>query len=159
MQAPADSSPDAVTAGLVALTRHLLTGGNGEVLAAVEELGISLTQMKALGVLDTKGESSLKALGEALGLSLPAMSRSVDGLVKRGWVTREEHPDDRRSKIVRITPAGSEVIHEIATLRFSGLRTFVESLDDDQRQALAHALELLARRPEIAVHVQTETPC
>lgn len=132
--------------------------GNRELLPAIDELGISLSQLKALGVIDDGGELSLKAVGESLGLSLPAVSRAVEGLVKRGWVTREECAEDRRSKIVRITPEGSARIAEIAELRMSGLVDFVASLNQEELDALAPALELLARRPEIAAYVSQEGP-
>lgn len=132
--------------------------GNGELLPAVDELGVSLSQMKALGVIESHGELSLKAVGEALGLSLPAVSRSVESLVQRGLVTREECPEDRRSKLVRATPEGSAKIREIGALRIAGLRSFVDSLTQEEIDVLAPALELLAQRPEIAALVSLEDP-
>ena len=153
------AAPEAVAANFAALARHVMQRGNRGLLPAVEELGISLSQLKALGVIDDHGQMSLKAVGEALGLSLPAVSRAVDGLVKRGFLTREECPEDRRSKLVQITPEGSARINEIAELRMSGLVEFVETLSQEELDALAPALELLARRPEIAALVTREGTC
>ncbi len=133
--------------------------GNPGMLAAIDDLGISLSQLKALGLIDEEGETSLKAVGEGLGLSLSAVSRAVGGFVKRGWVTREECPEDRRSKRVSITPEGSARMGEIAELRMSGLVEFVESLSQEELDALAPALELLAQRPEVAAQITREGPC
>jgi DNA-binding MarR family transcriptional regulator len=152
------TSTERVAAQFAALAHYVMSHGNGELLPAVDELGVSLSQMKALSAIEAAGELPLKAVGEALGLSLPAVSRSVEGLVKRGLVTREECPEDRRSKLVRATPEGSAKIREIGELRMSGLRSFVETLSQEEIDVLAPALELLARRPEIAALVSLEDP-
>ena len=83
---------------------------------------------------------SLGALGDHLGLSLPAVSRAVEGLVKRGIVTREEDPADRRSKRVVITRRGRRLHDRIYAIRLAGVRGFVEELDPDQREALLNGL-------------------
>ena len=60
---------------------------------ALQEAGISFTQLKCLGVLsEADAPLSLGALADELGLSLAAISRAVDGLVQRGEVKREEDP-------------------------------------------------------------------
>ena len=43
-----------------------------------------------LFLLEDGGEHSVKELAGRLGLSLPAASRAVDGLIQRGYVTRRE---------------------------------------------------------------------
>ena len=65
---------------------------------------------------------ALGAVADALGLSLPAISRAVDGLVQRGLVKREEDPRDRRSKLVTATAAGARTFERLtrtATCRAS----------------------------------------
>jgi DNA-binding MarR family transcriptional regulator len=49
---------------------------------ALEEMELSFTQVKALFTLE-RGELSVGEIGAALGLSLPATSRAVDGLAGR----------------------------------------------------------------------------
>jgi DNA-binding MarR family transcriptional regulator len=157
--APTKASQTAVVAAQFgALAHHVMSRSNGELMEAVDDLGISLSQMKALGVLANHDELSLKAVGESLGLSLPAVSRAIEGLVKRGLVTREECPEDRRSKLVRLTPEGSAAIREISEMRLSGLRSFIDSLSQEELDTLAPALDLLARRPEIAALMPLEDP-
>src|SRR3712207_427943 len=58
-----------------------------EWFAAVDDLQISLSQLKALHAL-SEGEQSISTLAERLRLSLPASSRAVDGLVARGLLER-----------------------------------------------------------------------
>jgi DNA-binding MarR family transcriptional regulator len=145
-----------VTAQLSAVIKHAMHGNQGQLLAAVDELGITLSQLKAIGVLEERGTLPLGGLASQLQLSLPAVSRLVDSLVKRGWVTREEAPEDRRCKLVQITAEGADTFRKLAALRFSGLRGFVETLSPEELDALAPALERLARRPEVAAHISEE---
>ncbi len=96
---------------MYALAAYLLRDGRTSgTFNAIAELDLSFTQIKALCALELDGEErSVKALAESLGVSLPAMSRAVDGLFERGLVEREEDPADRRMKRVRLTSAGRKV--------------------------------------------------
>jgi len=44
----------------------------------------------------------------------PAVSRAVQRLRELGYVERREHPDDRRSVLVSLTPAGRTFAKNIA---------------------------------------------
>ena len=143
---------DALTGDMYALAAYMMRAANVAQFDIVGELELSLTQIKALHVLDNdERDRSVKAIADALGVSLPATSRAIDGLFERGLVTREEEPTDRRMKRVRLTDAGREVPHGLTAARLSALGALMRSLDDEQAAALAHALELiLSGRPEIA---------
>ena len=126
---------------LGSLCKHLMVTTGREVFQAIDELGLSFTQIKlAQHLAEAEEPMSLGALGDHLGLSLPAVSRAVEGLVKRGIVTREEDPADRRSKRVVITRRGRRLHDRIYAIRLAGVRGFVEELDPDQREALLNGL-------------------
>ena len=66
------------------LKRVLITN-NREFFGALQEAGISFTQLKCLRLLAEAGAPlSLGALADELALSPAAISRAVDGLVQRG---------------------------------------------------------------------------
>jgi DNA-binding MarR family transcriptional regulator len=123
----------------------------------IAELDLSVTQLKALCALDADHEErSVKALAESMSVSMPTMSRAVDGLVERGFVLREEDPVDRRMKRVRLTGAGREVPLALNRARLSALQELIGSLTDEEAGALDQALTLiLERRREIAAHRAT----
>jgi DNA-binding MarR family transcriptional regulator len=134
---------------------HLLTVTGRAFFQAVDDLGLSFSQIKLVGLLGDAAEPvSLGALSDKLGLSLPAVSRAVDGLVKRGFVKREEDPLDRRSKRVRLTASGRRSWERFTAVRLAGLRDFVEGLEPAEREALAQGLEPIGRREEIAAQVR-----
>lgn len=144
----------ALTRDMYALAGYLMRTANVGTFNAIAELDLSFTQIKALCALDADGEErSVKALAESLGVSLPAMSRAVDGLFERGFVGREEDPEDRRMKRVRLTDAGRTVPQALNEARLSALQELLGSLGDEEAGALAHALALiLERRAEIAAY-------
>ena len=145
---------DALTRDMFALASYLMRTANAGTFKTIAELDLSFTQLKALCALEMDGEDrSVKALGESLGMSLPAMSRAVDGLFERGFVERDEDPTDRRMKRVRLTEAGRTVPRALNEARLTALQELMGSLDDEQAAALEHALGLiLERREDIAAY-------
>jgi len=143
---------------LAALAQYLMRSANVGTFNVIAELDLSFTQIKALCALESEGEErSVKALAELLGVSLAAMSRAVDGLFERGLVGREEDPEDRRMKRVRVTESGRVVPQTLNAARLSALQELVGTLDEDEAQALERALSLiLDRHAEIAAYRPTE---
>jgi DNA-binding MarR family transcriptional regulator len=151
---PPATDRGALTRDLYALASYLMRTANVRIFNAIAELDLSFTQIKALCALDADGEErSVKALAESLGLSLPAISRAVDGLFERGLVEREEDPVDRRMKRVRLTDAGRTVPAALNAGRLSALQELVVSLGEEEAAALEGALALtLDRHQEIAAY-------
>lgn len=143
---------------MYALASYLMRTANVGTFNAIAELDLSFTQLKALCALDSGGEErSVKALAESMGVSLPTMSRAVDGLYERGFVLREEDLADRRIKRIRLTDAGRSVPRALNEARLSALQELISSLEDEGAGALAHALSLiLEQRAEIAAYRPAE---
>jgi DNA-binding MarR family transcriptional regulator len=153
-----DPKRETLTRDMYALASYLMRTATVGTFNTIAELDLSFTQIKALCALDADGEDrSVKALADSLGVSLPAMSRAVDGLFERGFVQRDEDPSDRRMKRVRLTAAGTSVPRALSEARLTALSDLMSSLDDEQAEALEHALALiLERREEIAAYRPAE---
>jgi DNA-binding MarR family transcriptional regulator len=160
MQATAPATASAreeLTADMYALAAYLLRSANLGTFDTIAELDLSFTQIKALCALESDGrERSVKALADSLGLSLAAMSRAIDGLVERDLVDRQEDPDDRRMKRVRLTAGGHRVPRALNEGRLSALAELMGSLTEEETRALGGALALiLERRDDIAAYRPT----
>jgi DNA-binding MarR family transcriptional regulator len=95
---------------LYALVVYLHKRCNSDLFEALGTLELTLTQIKLLHYLeDADQPQTLKEAAELVHLSLPAASRTVDDLVRRGFVERHEDMEDRRMKRVSLTPAGAGV--------------------------------------------------
>ncbi len=59
-----------------------------------------------------EGNTSLTRLAQAIRRSMPTVSASVDTLVKRGLLTREPSPGNRRQVTLAVTDRGRAVLDE-----------------------------------------------
>jgi DNA-binding MarR family transcriptional regulator len=136
---------------LYALIVYLHKNCNSDLFRAVGTLDLTLTQIKLLHFLeDADHELTLKDAAELVVISLPAASRTVDDLVRRGFVERHEDVEDRRMKRVRLTDTGRAVSARLNAARLSGMQQFAQTLTKAERQSLSRALATLLARDEIA---------
>jgi DNA-binding MarR family transcriptional regulator len=144
------AATDTLAADMAALWKYLLRTHGTDFFETVGELDLSFTQVRALSILTNELErATLGELGERIGISLPAVSRAVEGLVKRGYVTRAEDADDRRFKRVAATSEGQALMERLMELRVAGFGAFVESLPPAERERLARAIAPIVARDEI----------
>jgi DNA-binding MarR family transcriptional regulator len=145
-----------LTDELMAFLATTMKTAQGEVFRVVEELDLSMTQLKLLHVLDgADGELTPSELARLVGLSPAATGRAVDALTRQNLVSRREDDADRRVKRLALTDAGTHAIGRIMAARHEGLMGLVMSLDPAQRDALGAAL-----RPLLPAHsdCRTEDP-
>jgi DNA-binding MarR family transcriptional regulator len=153
---PEEVSPEAqdTAARLTALFRHLFLYDRGNQLRVLEDSGLTMPQCKALLELGGLGNCpstwQVSDLAELLGSSLPSMSRAVDGLVKKGYATRVEDPNDRRVRQVKITATGKDLVDTLVTMRRNGIEAFASTLTAAQRRKLDAAVDSLMDREDIA---------
>jgi DNA-binding MarR family transcriptional regulator len=147
----ASTKPSEVAADMAALWKYLIRTHGSDFFETVGELDLSFTQVRALSLLARDlDRATLGELGERLNLSLPTVSRAVEGLVKRGYVTRAEDAEDRRFKQVAATAEGGALVERLMELRVAGFAEFVKSLAPTERELLADALAPIVARDEIA---------
>jgi DNA-binding MarR family transcriptional regulator len=122
---------------------HLLRSSNDAFFALAHEHDLSLSQLRALCLLAEHDDAPLHELTPRLGLSPQATGRAVDVLVRGGLATRREDERDRRVKRAALTGEGRVAVRRFDDARRDGLRGFVAALDDEQRDALARALDVM----------------
>ena len=106
---------------------------------------VSVPQFRTLVYLSRHGGTSLSEVAEHIGLALPSMSVLVDGLVVRGLVVRETHPEDRRRITLGLTERGRRafrVAHEATT---SYLEDKLGQLSASERAKVIDAMQVLRR--------------
>jgi DNA-binding MarR family transcriptional regulator len=149
---PADRTGHADLAGdLYALIVFVHKHCNADLFEALGALELTLTQVKLLHHLeDQPRELTLKQAAELVHVSLPAASRMVDDLVRRGFAQRREDEEDRRMKRVCLTESGRAVIRRLNAARLNGLEQFAKTLTTAERRSLAQALSKLLEREDVA---------
>jgi DNA-binding MarR family transcriptional regulator len=135
---------DELTGRLCGTLMHLFKGGNHGAMTAIGEYDLSLSQLRALFVLENSDhELAVNEIADRVGLSMAAMGRAIDAMHKSGLVLRREDEADRRIKRITLTEKGATAIERIGQARMAGIRTFVAKLSAQEREQLAAAVETL----------------
>ena len=103
---------------------------------------LTMDQVRLLKILRHEPRS-LGELAERHGVTPSTMSRSVDVLVRRGWVSRESDPADRRQVILQLTDAGEAAQAEMDRHAEDSLIRLIEELDDSEREKLFAGMQAL----------------
>jgi DNA-binding MarR family transcriptional regulator len=119
---------------------------SADLFKVVDDLGSSFSQVKMLFLLEDGREHSVKEIAAHLGLSLPAASRAVEGLIQRDFVTRRESDADRRSRLIALSDHGREVVEGLARSRVQTLERFAAELTPQERDGLLTALLPIVER-------------
>jgi DNA-binding MarR family transcriptional regulator len=69
-----------------------------------DRVGLRLTDMQCINVLDLMGPSTPGELARSTGLTTGGVTVMLDRLEKGGYVKRVPNPRDRRSVLVRLNP-------------------------------------------------------
>ncbi|WP_020135139.1 MarR family winged helix-turn-helix transcriptional regulator [Streptomyces sp. 351MFTsu5.1] len=112
-----------------------------------EECGISHLMFEVLLILGRAGEPgmSMRAIGQEQVLSTGGATRLVDRMEAAGLVLRVTDPDDRRGRLVRLTPLGEETVVRAARLHVENIkRYFLNPLPADHRERFAEDLRILS---------------
>ena len=130
------STPEALAARFTAVAHQWVAEGPGE--------RTERARRKMLSAIANKEPATLNEVAKAVGRGAPAVSRSVDALVRAGLVERTQDPNNRRRLALKLTQAGREQM----TRRIAGgpaLRGKLERLAHSELRALERAIEILER--------------
>ena len=114
---------------------------------------LSVPQFRTLAFIDRNAEASLSDVAEHIGLTLPSMSKIVDGLVARKLVIRETRPDDRRRMILTLTRSGQTALETSRTATRTCLASMLAPLTDTERAIIVKAMGSL--RPVFTVRLES----
>src|SRR5438067_2377660 len=107
------------------------------------ELGDS--DFRVLEALLHKGPLPVNTIGPKVWLTPGSISVAVDRLVKRGLVSRKDHPDDRRVRQVELTAKGRALIARGFQEHSAAMETSVRVLSKNERLTLLRLLKKLGK--------------
>jgi DNA-binding MarR family transcriptional regulator len=99
--------PDLPTTAWRLMRQFVEANNHSGELKAKLNLGAGSGRIRVLYLL-REHPMTLAELAEAHGVDRPYATIIVDKLERLGFVERQPHPSDRRSKVVSLTPAGRE---------------------------------------------------
>lgn len=76
----------------------------------IHSLGIGFSDFAVLEVLLHKGPTPVNEIGSLVRLTSGSITAAVDRLELKGLVERRNDPEDRRARVVHLTPEGRKLI-------------------------------------------------
>lgn len=104
---------------------------------------ISIPQFRTLRFIQRHPDSSLSGLAEHLGLTLPSVSKLVDGLVKQKLISRNESAEDRRKITLLLTETGAAIVDSARADARASLAEKLKHLSDDDLKTISQAMLIL----------------
>jgi DNA-binding MarR family transcriptional regulator len=104
---------------------------------------ISVPQFRTMGYINRNDGASLSDLSAHIGLTLPSMSKLVDGLVSRGLISRTGDSQDRRKVCLSLTPQGRDELKAAYGHTQKYIAEKMSRLGEEDIQAISRAMQLL----------------
>jgi MarR family 2-MHQ and catechol resistance regulon transcriptional repressor len=121
-----------------ALTRYAASG--------IEETGLGLSDFGVLEALLHKGPLPVNTIGPIVDLTPGSISIAVDRLFEKGLVSRVESTEDRRVRIVGLTPQGRDLIGSAFRKHAGQMRRVFSELSAEELRGLEVALKKVGKR-------------
>ena len=106
---------------------------------SVSEAGMCFTDFVALEALLHKGPLTITEIQEKVGLASGSMTAAVDRLEKKGFLGRKPAGNDRRAKLLELTPKGRQTVKKAFDHHAVALESAMKVLNDAEKIQL-HAL-------------------
>ena len=110
-----------------------------------EGLALTIAQSRCLFTIRRLAQPDLGAVADKLDLDLGYVSRLVSRLERTGRARRTPAEDDRRRRVVTLTPAGAELLAEVARRSNARMDALTEHLRPAQRKELLDAVDTIHR--------------
>jgi DNA-binding MarR family transcriptional regulator len=140
-----DVTPMQVLSRVTRLARHL----DRERRSAFAAHGLENWEFDVLAALRRSGTEAPLTPGQLIKETMVTsgtMTNRLDRLGGRGLVTREDHPEDKRVVLVRLTDGGRTVVDAAMADLMEAERRILTDLPTEQSEPLADALRRLLAR-------------
>ena len=107
-----------------------------------EEFELSPVQCHVLHLIEPERPLPMGRLAETLGCDASNVTGLVDRLEARGLIQRRPSADDRRVKVIQLTPTGSRLRAQLLR-RVTGRSCPLSKLSPNQQRSLVRILEVL----------------
>ncbi len=111
-------------------TRILFSKVIERLAVVVSEEHLSFSQVAALHIIDRDKTVNVNDISNKLNLSMSATSRMIDELVKKELIQRKEDQDNRRAKIISLTPSGETFMNNLSVERVKIIELSASTISD-----------------------------
>lgn len=128
----------------------------GRALTFLAKSGVTVDQAILLNAALEQPGSTPTALATKMSLSLPSISQMLERLAKLDLVRRLEDSEDRRRKVIEVTPKARRWLAKLHDVRSAEFVTGTSALSPSTRVALAAALTAALGELSTSSHTEQE---
>ena len=110
--------------------------------------GLTLTQLRSLFLIASKGSTNFRKLAEALEVTPSNVTGIVDRLVEQELVSRTQNPDDRREMTLQATDKGQALVSNLKDVGIRHMTQILSLLNLKELSALAQGLSAFIKAAE-----------
>ncbi|MDV3130047.1 MarR family transcriptional regulator [Mycobacterium sp. 21AC1] len=114
-------------------------------MPVLEAHGVTMWGYVVLNALDRSSIRTQAALAEAIGADKTRIIPTLDELQRDGLIERQPDPDDRRVRLLAITPAGRELKDAVQAEIQRGEERWLGELSAEDRKVFLRVLRQLTR--------------
>ncbi len=128
---------------LADLTFKLLANCQEKEARLAENHGLTQSEFRCLRLFNKDDVLNNKQVAERMNLSPSRLTRIIDGLVAKGYITRQIEPSDRRNMKVTLSKRGKVITQKLNDAYVKIHKEILEDIDKSQHKPLINAMENL----------------
>ncbi len=137
-------NPDRVAEDIVLALRRIMRSMDIASRQLISKYGITTPQLICLQHMLEHGPMTTGMLAQAVSLSPATVTGILDRMERRGLVTRERRPEDKRRVLVAITESGRGAAEAAPSYLAERLSHALEGLPEDDRRKIQRVILYLA---------------
>ena len=110
---------------------------------SLKQQHVSVAEWVVLSQIDARPEVRSAELADELGLTRGAVSKVLDKLEAKKWITRRIMANDNRVQLLSVTPQGQRVLPQLLATADNNDDRFFDCLDAKEQDTLRHLLRKL----------------
>ena len=115
----------------------------GVFMEETQAFGVTPVQFAALNALLATPGIDQRTLAASIGFDTSTIGGVVDRLEARGWLQRQVSPEDRRARLLTLTPEGQRLLQDVAASVLSTQERILAPLSEDERRTFLRMLKVL----------------
>lgn len=144
---PDDLVPD-IDSHIGVQLRYAYQRATANLTDAIRELGLTPMQVSVLARLAQRGPTTQNLLGRSLAMEPANVRDVVQRLRRRGLVSLDPTPRDRRALVVSLTDAGQDLVEQVWPLADEANERTLSRLTPTQRHTLIELLLIISEESD-----------
>jgi DNA-binding MarR family transcriptional regulator len=137
------------------LLNRIAASWNTGLVGELRKFGLTTPQMRTLAVLGISSGLTINELSALTVTEQSTMSRTLDTLEIRGFVSRRPRPSDLRVREVEITPAGREAFDAFWPVMFQHYEQMFRGIGEDEFSQFVATLQKVLRNTRLSGEAET----